>query len=135
MVTPNNYCFSFNVPNFVSQQDEEINITSLNIKPDTTGDALSFISQEVNSSEDGLPTVPSVIMANRVTSNVLTMFSQDAVNQVTAVIYYDEGEEKSTPRRFITAGSGHSFGGNSYDVEVEHLCVPVVYPTTGETIT
>ena len=74
-------------------------------------------------------------MANRVTYNVPTMFSREAVNQVIEGIYYSEGEERWTPRTFITARSGSSHGGHNYDADVEHFCGPVVHPIIGETIT
>ena len=54
------------------------------------------------------------------------MFSKDAVNLVTAGIYYGEGEDTWTPRTFITASTGNSHGENNYDVDVEHFCAPVV---------
>ena len=79
--------------------------------------------------------IPPVTRANRITFSVPTMFSKDAVNLVTAGIYYGEGEDKWTPRTFITASTGNSHGENNYDVDVEHFCVPVVHPITGETIT
>ena len=96
---------------------------------------MRFILREVNSADDTLPAMSQVAMKNRVTLNVPTMFSKEAVNQVTAEIYNEEGEEKWTPRTFITVSSGNSHGGNNYDVDVEHLCVPVMHPITGETIT
>ena len=123
VVTPNSYRIPFDVPICVSQQEEENGISFPNVNHSPTGSAPSFISQEVNSADDSITAMPPATMANRVTFNVPTMFSRERVNQVTAGIYYGEGEDKWMPRTFITASSGNSHGGNEYDVDVEHSSI------------
>ena len=134
-MTPNSFRIPFENPAFISQQDEEVGSTAPNIYHGPTEGAPSVISQEVNGANSIETMLPPVTRANKISFRCPTMFSKDAVNLVTAGIYYREGEDKWTPRTFITASTGNSHGDNNYDVDVEHFCAPVVHPITGETIT
>ena len=134
-ITPNSFRIPYENPPVISQQDETVHTTSPSSYPRPAEGAPSFISQEVNSASSIEAMLPPVTKAKKVSFMCPTMFSKEAVNLVTAGIYYGEGEDKWTPKTFITASTGNSHGDNNYDVDVEHFCAPVVHPVTGETIT
>ena len=61
------------------------------------------------------------------------VISQEAINLVTNTVYGDT-KKRWLPDNFITA-SPTAKPTNTYNIEVEHYCAPVVHPVTGVTIT
>ena len=59
--------------------------------------------------------------------------SQEAIKLVTNTVYGDTSK-RWIPDDFITANPTAK-PTNTYDVELEHYCAPVVHPVTGVTIT
>jgi hypothetical protein len=56
-----------------------------------------------------------------------------AIDAVTANVYYGNDSDIWTPNKYIT--SNPAGAGTNHNCNIEHLCAPVVHPTTGETIT
>ena len=61
------------------------------------------------------------------------IISQEAVNLVTEKVLYGKPVYHWTPRAFVTASPNTR--NENLDVNIEHLCAPVIHPITGETIT
>ena len=58
---------------------------------------------------------------------------QESVNLVTEKIFYGKPVNHWTPRAFFTASP--TTGNSILDVDIDHLCAPVIHPITGEMIT
>ena len=61
------------------------------------------------------------------------IISQEAVNPVTEKVLYVKPVYHWTPRAFVTAIP--TTKNENLDINIEHLCAPVIHPITGETIT
>ena len=63
------------------------------------------------------------------------MISQEALNLVTQTVWNTPGDEW-TPRDFLDhSPTGRATQANLHNVNIEHVCVAMVHPKTGETIT
>lgn len=59
--------------------------------------------------------------------NIIT---QEAVDAITANVYYNDDTYTWTPRKYLQGEKDIN-----YDRDIEHFCALVVHPETGETIT
>ena len=61
------------------------------------------------------------------------IISQETVNLVTEKVLYGKPVYHWTPQAFVTAST--TTRNANLDVNIEHLCAPVIHPITGKTIT
>ena len=52
---------------------------------------------------------------------------------MTAAVYSETGTTW-LPQEFVFASTGNNVTNNNTTCEIEHFCVPVIYPVTGESI-